>query len=145
MNQALNGIGYLGSILILVSYLNTIFSNIAPFKYYMYFPSTYVFYIFRVCFPSFDHLKDETRWSQWPRSLKRGSWQLRYRDHGFESHSRHVCLSLSSCVVGGVARGRTSDQGAVAGVESLYRNFAYEVGQLSPRIAERRRKESKGE
>jgi hypothetical protein len=35
---------------------------------------------------------------RWPRGLKRRSWPLGYWDRGFESRSRHGCLSLCFCV-----------------------------------------------
>jgi hypothetical protein len=37
--------------------------------------------------------------SQWPCGLRRGSWLVGCWDRGFESRSRHGCLSASFCVV----------------------------------------------
>jgi hypothetical protein len=37
--------------------------------------------------------------SQWPCGLRRGSWPVGCWDRGFESRSRHGCLSASFCVV----------------------------------------------
>jgi hypothetical protein len=37
--------------------------------------------------------------SRWPCGLSSRSWPLGYWDHGFESRSRHGCLSLCFCVV----------------------------------------------
>jgi hypothetical protein len=37
--------------------------------------------------------------SQWPCGLRRGSWSVGCWDRGFESRSRHGCLSASFCVV----------------------------------------------
>jgi hypothetical protein len=37
--------------------------------------------------------------SQWPCGLRRGSWPVGSWDRGFESRSRHGCLSASFCVV----------------------------------------------
>jgi hypothetical protein len=37
--------------------------------------------------------------SQWPWGLRRGSWPVGCWDRGFESRSRHGCLSASFCVV----------------------------------------------
>jgi hypothetical protein len=37
--------------------------------------------------------------SQWPCGLRRGCWLVGCRDRGFESRSRHGCLSASFCVV----------------------------------------------
>jgi hypothetical protein len=36
---------------------------------------------------------------QWPCGLRRGSWPVDCWDRGFESRSRHGCLSASFCVV----------------------------------------------
>jgi hypothetical protein len=40
-----------------------------------------------------------TRRSHWPCGLRRGSWPVGCWDRGFESRSRHGCLSASFCVV----------------------------------------------
>jgi hypothetical protein len=37
--------------------------------------------------------------AKWPRGLSCGSWPLKYWDRGFESSSRHECLSSSFCIV----------------------------------------------
>jgi hypothetical protein len=37
--------------------------------------------------------------NQWPCGLRRGSWPVGCWDRGFESRSRHGCLSASFCVV----------------------------------------------
>jgi hypothetical protein len=42
---------------------------------------------------------ENQRLSQWPCGLKRGSWPVGCWDRGFESRSRHGCLSASFCVV----------------------------------------------
>jgi hypothetical protein len=39
------------------------------------------------------------RRSQWPCSLRRGSWPVGCWDRGFESRLSHGCLSASFCVV----------------------------------------------
>jgi hypothetical protein len=47
----------------------------------------------------FDQAKLSNSRSRWPRGLRRWSWPLGYWDCGFESHTRHGCLSLCFCVV----------------------------------------------
>jgi hypothetical protein len=44
-------------------------------------------------------MKYEVSRSQWPCGLRRGSWPVGCWDRGFESRSRHGCLSASFCVV----------------------------------------------
>jgi hypothetical protein len=42
---------------------------------------------------------DLISWSRWPRGLRLRFWPLSCWDRGFESRSRHGCLSLCFCVV----------------------------------------------
>jgi hypothetical protein len=48
---------------------------------------------------AFPELLEQAGLSLWTRDLRRRFWQLRYWDCGFESRSRHGCLSLCFCVV----------------------------------------------
>jgi hypothetical protein len=48
----------------------------------------------QLCLP----IQTESR-SQWPCSLRHGSWSVGCWDRGLESRSRHGCLSASFCVI----------------------------------------------
>jgi hypothetical protein len=55
--------------------------------------------------------------SQWPCGLRRGSWPVGCWDCGFESHSKHGCLSASFCfVLSYVGRGIATGWSLVHGV-----------------------------
>jgi hypothetical protein len=72
----------------------------------------------RQCHPSwFNHPYNIWCRSQWPCGLRRGSWPVGCWDRGFESRSRHGCLSASFCVVlPCVGRGLATGWSLVQGV-----------------------------
>jgi hypothetical protein len=83
----------------------------------MFFPSYKIYWYLMLCVHCFVSGKCDRGRSQWPCSLRRGSWPVGCWDRGFESRSRLGCLSASSCfVLSCVGRGLATDWSLVQGV-----------------------------
>jgi hypothetical protein len=80
--------------------------------------------------------------SQWPRDLRRRSWLLGWWDHGFKYCLRHVCLSLSFCVVlSCVGRGLVTGWSLIQsspteGLRNTLRNLPCEAAKALTRTVE---------